>query len=154
MSRQVGIGALIWNNLDNSRIKDVTFDWDTVLNFEGETGTYVQYTHARACSVLRKAAMDGAADYQRLDDAESAAVVSAIAAFPDAVREAMEKNEPYLVSRAVIAVCQAFNKFYYDCQIIVDDAALKNARLALTDAVRRTVAVGLNLLGIEAPARM
>ena len=132
------------------------FDWDAILNFDGETGPYAQYTHARACSVLRKAeyAPAGDVDYSVLTDAESAAVIASISAFPDAVQEAMEKNEPYLVSRAVIAIASAFNKFYYEQRIMADDEAVRTARLALTDATRSVVAIGLGLLGLAAPERM
>ena len=155
IANQVGIGALIWNSLYNGRIKDVVFDWDTVLNFDGETGPYAQYTHARACSVLRKADYTPAdVDYSQLTDAEASAVISALGAFPDAVVDAMEKNEPYLVTRAIIALCAAFNKFYYEQRIMADDAAVRQARLALTDATRRVIAIGLNLIGIAAPERM
>ncbi len=153
-ARQVGVGAIVWNGLYNGRIKDVQFDWDTALNFDGETGPYVQYTHARACSVLRKAQPSGEPDYTLLSDAESTAVVAAIAAFPDAVREAMEKNEPYLVSRCLIAVCTAFNRFYYEQRIMHDDAAIRNARLTLTKAASQVIRIGLTLLGIAAPEQM
>lgn len=155
IANQVGIGALIWNSLYNGRIKDVVFDWEAVLNFDGETGPYAQYTHARACSVLRKANYAPAdVDYNQLTDAEATAVISALGAFPDAVVDAMEKNEPYLVTRAIIALCAAFNKFYYEQRIMADDAAVRQARLALTDATRRVIAIGLNLIGIAAPERM
>ena len=155
VARQVGVGALVWNSLYNGRIKDVVFDWDAVLNFDGETGPYAQYTHARACSVLRKANYAPApVDYSVLTDTEAAAVVAAIGAFPDAVVEAMEKNEPYLVTRAVIGICAAFNKFYYEQRIMADDETVRQARLTLTDATRRVIAIGLNLLGIAAPERM
>ncbi len=155
VAKQVGVGALVWNSLYNGRIKDVVFDWDLVLNFDGETGPYAQYTHARACSVLRKADYKpGAVDYARLTDAESSAVIVAIGAFPDAVVEAMEKNEPYLVTRSVMNICTAFNKFYYEQRIMTDDAAVRQARLALTDATRRVIAVGLGLIGVAAPERM
>ena len=153
-ARQVGVGAIVWNGLYNGRIKDVQFDWETALNFDGETGPYVQYTHARACSVLRKAAPEGEIDYALLSDPESAAVVSAIAAFPDAVREAMDKNEPYLVSRNLIAVCTAFNRFYYGQRIMADEADVRNARLTLTKAVAQVLRIGLRLLGIAAPEKM
>ena len=153
-ARQVGVGAIVWNGLYNGRIKDVQFDWETALNFDGETGPYVQYTHARACSVLRKAAPEGEIDYTLLSDPESAAVVAAIAAFPDAVREAMEKNEPYLVSRNLIAVCTAFNRFYYERRIMADEADVRNARLTLTKAVAQVLRIGLSLLGIAAPEKM
>lgn len=156
VASQVGVGAVVWSSLYNGRIKDVVFDWDAILNFDGETGPYAQYTHARACSVLRKADYSPAAviDYATLADAESAAVIAALAAFPGAVKEAMEKNEPYFVSRAVIAVCAAFNKFYYEQRILADDAAVRTARLALTYAARSVVAIGLGLLGLAAPERM
>ena len=154
VARDVGVGALVWNSLYNGRIKDVVFDWDTVLNFDGETGPYAQYTHARACSVLRKAQPQGEIDYSLLSDDESRGVIAALAAFPDAVREAMDKYEPYLVSRAVMAICQAFNRFYYQQRIMAEDAALRNARLTLTDATRRVLAIGLDLVGLAAPERM
>jgi arginyl-tRNA synthetase len=155
IAKQVGIGALIWNSLYNGRIKDVVFDWDAVLNFDGETGPYAQYTHARACSVLRKADYVPAdVDYSQLTDSEAAAVIAALGAFPDAVLDAMEKNEPYLVTRAIIAICAAFNKFYYEQRIMADDASVRQARLALTDATRKVIAIGLNLIGIAAPERM
>lgn len=154
IAREVGVGALVWNSLYTSRIKDVVFDWNTVLNFDGETGPYAQYTHARACAVLRKGQPEGEIDYSLLSDEQSRALVAALAAFPDAVREAMEKNEPYLVSRAVMAICQSFNRFYYEQRIMADDAAERNARLALTDAARRVIAIGLGLVGLAAPERM
>ncbi|MDO4494030.1 MAG: arginine--tRNA ligase [Clostridia bacterium] len=154
VARDVGVGALVWNSLYNGRIKDVVFDWDTVLNFDGETGPYVQYTHARACSVLRKQQPEGEADYSLLTDAESRELIGELAAFPDAVKEAMEKNEPYLVSRRVMAIAQSFNRFYYQQRIMADDAALRNARLTLTDATRRVLAIGLDLVGLAAPERM
>ena len=82
------------------------------------------------------------------------AVIAAVGAFPDAVVEAMEKNEPYLVTRAVMGICAAFNKFYYEQRIMADDETVRQARLALTDATRRVVAIGLGLIGVAAPERM
>ncbi len=154
IAKEVGIGALVWSMLYNGRIKDVVFDWDTILNFDGETGPYVQYTHARACSVLRKAKPEGAPDYSLLCDDESRALIAALGAFPEAVREAAEKYEPYLVSRAVMQICQTFNRFYYEQRIMTEDAALRNARLTLTEAARDVIAIGLNLIGLSAPERM
>ncbi len=155
-AREVGVGAIVWSVLYNSRIKDIVFSWKKMLNFDGETGPYVQYTHARACSVLRKAGGCDAAniDYSKLDDPSSAALTKAIAALPDAIQGACAKNEPYLVSRATMEICAAFNKFYYDNRIMDDDAAVRNARLALTDAAKRCIAIGLHLVGLRAPERM
>ena len=152
----VGVGAILWSVLYNNRIKDVSFTWDKILNFDGETAPYVQYTHARCCSVLRKAeGFDRSApDASLLDDPYSQALLKALAAFPEAVQSAADKYEPYVVSRAVVSIAAAFNKFYYEQRIMADDPAVKAARLALTDATRQVLKNGLNLLGIAAPERM
>ncbi|MEL7609748.1 MAG: arginine--tRNA ligase [Bacillota bacterium] len=158
IARQVGVGAVVWNALYNNRIKDVVFSWDKALNFDGETGPYAQYTHARCCSVLKKGedigAEVGEIDYGALEDAESIALLKAVSAFPDAVREAAARYEPYLVSRSVIDVCSTFNKFYYDHRIMEADPVVRRARLALTRAARSAIAAGLYLLGIEATQKM
>ncbi len=156
VARQVGVGAVVWGPLYSSRIKDFTFSWDKALNFEGETAPYAQYTHARCCSVLRKAeGYDAsAADWSKLGDESSAALIKAIAALPDAIRSASEKYEPYLISRTVIDICSRFNKFYFDNRIMDDDAGTRNARLAVTDAARIAIKLGLFLVGVEAPERM
>ncbi|MBR0507518.1 MAG: arginine--tRNA ligase [Clostridia bacterium] len=151
----VGVGAILWSVLYNARIKDVTFSWDKVLNFDGETAPYVQYTHARACSVLRKAGgRPETYDASLLSDPESVALLKAIAALPEAVKSAAEKYEPYVVARAVMQVANAFNRFYYEQRIMADDPAIRAARLALCDAARQTLKNGLNLLGLIAPERM
>ncbi len=156
VARQVGVGAVVWGPLYSSRIKDFTFSWDKALNFEGETAPYAQYTHARCCSVLRKAGGYDLknADWAKLEDASCAALIKAIAALPEAVKSAAEKYEPYLISRAVIDICSCFNKFYFDNRIMDDDAGTRSARLAVTDAARQAIKTGLFLVGIEAPERM
>ena len=152
----VGIGAILWSVLYNNRIKDVSFTWDKILNFDGETAPYVQYTHARCCSVLRKAPQTdhAAANAALLDDPYSQALLTAIEAFPDAVLSAAEKYEPYVISRSLIAVASAFNKFYYEQRIMADDPKVQAARLALAEATRLVLKNGVNLLGISAPERM
>lgn len=156
VARQVGVGALVFGVLYNGRIKDYTFSWEKSLNFDGETGPYAQYTYARACSVMRKA--DGFdaenIDFSVLSDEASAALLRAIDSLPSCIKQAAEKYEPYLISRAVIDICSCFNKFYYDNRIMDDDTAVRNARLALTEAARTAIRTGLFLVGLEAPERM
>lgn len=157
VARAVGIGAVIFNDLSNNKIRDIVFNWDRMLSFEGETGPYVQYTHARACSVLRKSGADSYADtldYSQLMDSASLEVVQELAEFPDVVEQAMLRNEPSLITRKIVLIAQRFNKFYHDCPILVDDEVLKDTRLALVRAVRTVLATGLDLLGIQAPEKM
>jgi arginyl-tRNA synthetase len=161
-ARQVGVGAVIFQELSNNRIKDYVFSWDKILNFEGETGPYVQYSHARASSVLRRggdAAAAALSDPPALDlshiAGESAYGLSKlIYRFPDAVLEAGEKYEPSIVTRHIVDIAQAFNKFYHDEHILTDDEAEKRAKLALVYAAKRTLGNGLRLLGMAAPERM
>lgn len=155
-ARAVGVGAVVWGMLYNSRIKDTSFSWAKMLNFDGETGPYAQYTHARCCSVLRKAGGYDATsiDCTKLSGPAETALIKAIAALPDTIKAAAEKYEPYLIARQVIEICACFNKFYYDCHIMDDDAATRNARLALSDAARISIKNGLYLVGLEAPERM
>lgn len=156
IARQIGVGAVVWGVVYNGRIKDIVFSWDKALNFDGETGPYAQYTHARCCSVLRKSGGYDRAkiDYSALSDEASSALVKAIAEFPSAVSEAAEKYEPYIISRSVINVCSCFNKFYYDNRIMDENEGVRNARLALTDAARNVIKTGLYLVGLEAPEKM
>ena len=155
-ARAVGVGAVVWGILYNSRIKDTSFSWKKMLNFDGETGPYAQYTHARCCSVLRKAGGYDEADIDctLLSGEAETALVKAIAAFPDTVKAAAEKYEPYLIARAAIEICSRFNKFYYACRIMDDDMHIRTARLALTDAARICIKNALYLVGLEAPERM
>ena len=157
VARQVGVGAVVYFDLHNERIKDIDFRWDRALSFEGETGPYVQYTHARCCSVLRKAEAykDAAPDYSALQDDEALEVLMQLSRFPETVRKAMDQNEPCLITRHVTTLAQAYNKYYFEHRIMDEnDAAATAARVRLTDAVRDVIKTGLYLIGVEAPERM
>ncbi len=159
IAEEVGIGAVIFNDLYNSRIKNVVFDLQKMLNFDGETGPYVQYTHARACSILRKAGIEDSdvdfdIDFSQLTDEASIDVCRVLGEFPEKLVDAAEKYEPYIVTRHIVALCQAFNKFYHDNSILGSEGETKKARIALTYAVKTVIATGLAILGIKAPKEM
>ena len=156
VARQVGIGAVVFFDLYNNRIKDIDFTWERALNFDGETGPYVQYTHARACSVLRKAEGVDVSnpDFSALGDPFSQDVVRLLEQFPDICKSAVNRSEPSMVTRFSVDLAQAFNKFYYENKIMVDDPGVRAARLLLTDAVRQVLKQSLYLIGVESPTRM
>lgn len=156
VAEQVGIGAVIFNDLYNSRIKDVVFSWERMLNFDGETGPYVQYTHARACSILRKGECSLAQniDYSKLTDDASMEVCKLLEQFPKKIQEAADKLEPFIVTRQLVSLSQAFNKFYHDNVILTSEEQTKQARIALVIAVKTVLKKGLALLGIKAPEQM
>ncbi|HEY8391903.1 MAG TPA: arginine--tRNA ligase [Capillibacterium sp.] len=158
VARSVGVGAVVFGALSVNRIKDVTFSWEEALNFDGETGPYLQYTHARACSILRKAGFRPAPDLpfnpEKLGEPAALKVVKTLYLFPEKVMTAAAEYEPSIISRYLIDLAQDFNGFYHECQVLVDDRELQQARLVLVAAVKTVLATGLGLLGIKAPEQM
>ena len=153
VAEKVGVGAVIFGALYNSKIKDIVFSYDKVLSFEGETSVYVQYTCARANSVLEKGGVPGEYKISELLPQE-AEVVKAISAFPQAVKDAAEKYEPSIVARFAVDLAQKFNKFYFDCKILTAEGDKKGFRLALTAAALTALKNALALLGIGVPEKM
>ena len=155
VARQVGIGAVVFFDLFNNRIKDIDFRWERALNFDGETGPYVQYTHARCCSVLAKAGkITAAPDYSALDNPTAQEVVRTLERFPEVVHEACQRNEPSLVTRFSVELASNFNRFYYENHILVEDPAQSAARVNLTAATASCIRTALSLIGVEAPEKM
>ena len=155
IARQIGVGAVVYFMLYNNRIKDTDFSWDRALSFDGETGPYAQYTYARSSSVLRKAGtIDAQPDYSALSDPQAQDVVRLLEQFPALVHEAADRNEPSMITRYTAELSKVFNRFYYDIRILDDDAAVRKARVELTEAARQTLGNALGLIGVAAPERM
>ncbi len=156
-AKKVGVGAVIFNDLANSRVKDEIFDWDTILNFQGETGPYIQYTYVRTRSVIEKAG--GVPDIKEVDvnyllDDFSSRIIKLIYDFEETLIQVTEKNEPSILSRYLIDLAKAYSNFYNENKIISEDKNLQNARVYLTYAVGTVLKIGAQLLGIEMPEKM
>ena len=156
-AKKIGVGAVIFSNLCTTIIKDQVFDWDTVLNFNGETGPYIQYIYVRTNSVLEKAGYIPEIekiDFRKLLEKEAIDTIKLLYRFNELIESAAEKNEPSLISRYLIDVAQSFSGFYHEHKIITEDKLLQEARLALTYAVGNVLKTGVTLLGMEMPNKM
>ncbi len=154
VAKKVGVGAVIFGALYNNKIKDIVFSYDKVLTFDGETSVYVQYTCARANSVLQKGGAPENYEIPALCSQEIE-LVKALATFPDVVKAAAEKYEPSFIARFAVDVSQKFNKFYFDCKILAaEDETTRNFRLALTNATKQALTNAFALLGIGIPDKM
>ncbi len=155
IAEKVGVGAVIFGALYNNKIKDITFSYDKVLSFEGETSVYVQYTCARASSVIEKAGDFKPVLPEKLNFTdEEFEVIKTLAAFPDTVKDAADKYEPSYIARYAVDLAQKFNKFYFDCKILTAEEGVKDFRFELTKATLRTLENALGLLGIGVPDKM
>lgn len=156
-ARIVGIGAIIFHDLFHQRIKNIDFSWDEVLSFEGSTGPYIQYTYARAKSILRKnpdytAILD--IDFSPLEEESSYQLVRKLSDYPKAILDAAKLYEPSIIARYVIGLTQEFNKFYHKCSIINSDNEIKLARLSLVFATQKIIKEAMELLGVQCPEEM
>ena len=157
VAKKVGVGAVIFNDLANGRVKDEIFDWDTILNFQGETGPYIQYTYVRTKSVIEKAGgvpEISEVNTELLQDEYSIRLAKLIYGFQDVLVQVTDKNEPSILSRYLIDVAKAYSNFYNENKIINDDKTLQDARVYLTYSVGRILKTGAELLGIEMPDKM
>lgn len=156
VAKKIGIGAVLFTYLKNSREKDIVFDWDEMLSFEGETGPYVQYSYARAKSILRKAeGINGDADFSKLTSKEEFELTKVLEGFNKAILLAIDRLEPSVVTRYTIEVAKAFNKFYNAHSVLnLEDTGLKVARLKLIEATAQVIKNSLNLIGINVVEEM
>lgn len=156
IAKKVGIGAVIFNDLSNNMIKDEVFDWDIMLNFQGETGPYIQYMYVRTKSILEKENYTMNKELVDISELEEHGIelIKQIYSFNDIVKQAVDKNEASIISRYLIDVAKLYSSFYNDNKIIVEDEKIKNTRLCLTYMVGNVLKIGTGLLGMEMPDRM
>ena len=155
VAEQVGVGAVLFSALENGKIKDITFTFDRVLNFDGETAPYLQYTHARCQSIIDKVGqVEGNVDLSALDNPETLRLCKLLASFPQTINDAAHKYEPSMLSALLIDTAQAFNKFYTEHRVMCEDANERFTRLNIVKATKIVLKKGLSLLGIQAPDKM
>lgn len=156
LAADIGIGAVVFQELFNDRNKDYVFDWEKLLSFEGETGPYVQYTHARISSLLKKGDFNKDEDFDitLLNGEEEFEILKQIYNFSEVIKDAGEKYQPFFITRHIVALSQSFNKYYGSTPIVVEDEELKKARLALCYVTKTVIKNGLGILGINAPEKM
>ena len=160
VAKKVGIGAIIFNDLANSRVKDEVFDWNNILNFQGETGPYIQYTYVRTKSVLEKSGVKidnisfDMVNFDSLEDTYSQNIIKLLYDFHNILVQVTEKNEPSILSRYLIELAKAYSVFYNENRIMVEDVNIKNSRIYLTFAVGKVLKIGANLLGMDMPEKM
>ena len=146
----VGVGAVVFHDLSNNRIKDINFIWDEVLNFDGNTGPYVQYTYARCCGILEKAGEFTKCG--KITENAECNIIKTLGLFTEKVEQARRELEPSVISRYLLDVCQEFNRFYHDCPVLkAEDEEVKNTRLAIVKATSTVLHNGLKLIGLKTP---
>lgn len=156
-AKKIGIGAVIFNNLCNNIIKDQVFDWNTVLNFQGETGPYIQYIYVRTKSVIEKAGYLPKfedIEFNNLTDKHSFEIIKLIYSFEDTLKQVTDKNDPSILSRFLLDLSKAYSSFYNENKILCEDKKIQDARIYLSNATGNLLKIGAGLLGIEMPDKM
>ncbi|MDX5474967.1 MAG: arginine--tRNA ligase, partial [Bacillaceae bacterium] len=153
VAKQVGVGAVIYHDLKNDRLNNIEFSLEEMLTFEGNTGPYVQYTNARAFSILRKASMEIKAPFSGLNDDYSWSVVKLLMKFPQVIEKSFVQYDPSQIAKYLFELSQEFNKFYSHVKVL-EKSTDQSAKLALVKAVTIVLQEGLHLLGMEAPEEM
>ena len=156
-AKKIGIGAVVFNNLSNTIIKDQVFDWDNVLSFQGDTGPYIQYVYVRTKGVLENVGYIPKfedVDISCLLDDSSVNVVTTLYNFGETLKSVTEKNEPSLLAHFLLDLAQKYTTFYNENKVLVDDKKVKEARAYLTHCVQTVIRIGCNLLGMEMPTKM
>ena len=156
-AKKIGIGAIIFSNIGTTIIKDQIFDWDTILNFSGETGPYIQYTYVRTQSVLKN--INNIPNYkdirqEQLQNIQALKIIKLLYMFQETVIDATNKNDPSILARYLIELAKAYSSFYNEYKIIVDNLEEKNARVYLTYVTGIVLKIGASLLGMEMPDKM
>lgn len=156
-AKQVGVGALVFQELSNSRIKDYQFSWERTLSFEGETGPYVQYSYARCCSLIEKSEFEPSIDIDFsliAQNPDAMEIVRVLTSFDDVLMRSLNRNEPHHIARFVLDLSQAFNKFYHDNHILSETEDVQKAYISLVESVKNGIHNALYLLGMESPQKM
>ena len=155
VAEQVGVGAIIFYYLSNNRMRDINFVMEDALSFDGNTGPYAQYTYARTCSLLEKAGDAGKAVTPMAMTAEEAELARVLSLFPETVKAAIAEYEPSVITRYILDLCAAFNRFYHECQILsASDPAVRENRLAFTRAARTVLGRALSLICMPTPEKI
>ena len=157
IARQVGIGAVKYADLSTDRVRDYVFDWDRMLSFDGNTAPYLQYAHARICSIFRRAEIDRTSLRNRepsIVEPQERALALAVLGFDSAVADTLEKYSPHRLCTYLYDLATSFTSFYEHCPVLKADEATRLSRLVMCDVTARVMATGLGLLGIDAPEQM